>query len=328
MSVTWQKKSRRKFWTPTPFPVTVPIMSKVMVIQGREIDAPELALILRLMEKNPDWGRTKLSQELCELWSWRAASGQLKDMACRTLLLKLHRAGLIKLPRPLRPANNEIRNRSVPVVAHQTAVIECPLKALLPLDVRIVEPRNGGTDLFNCLLRKHHYLGHRSTVGETIRYLVTDRERRPLSCVLFGAAAWAIRPRDEYIGWNQTQRANRLQWVTNNTRFLVLPWVRVPNLASHILGLISRRLRDDWMDRYGHPISALETFVDRRFRGTCYQAANWRKLGQTTGRTRNGTPDKPLCAVKDVYLYPLTPRFRSELCSPASAPHTVSTEIC
>jgi len=297
-----------------------------MVIQGREIGGAELALICRLIEQNPDWGRTRLSQELCELWSWRAASGQLKDMACRTLLLKLHRSNVIELPPPRRPANNELRNRSVPVVAHDTSAIECPLKDLLALDVRIVEPRNGGADLFNCLLQKHHYLGHRSTVGETIRYLVSDREGRPLSCVLFGAAAWAMRPRDEYIGWDQTQRAERLQWVTNNTRFLVLPWVRVPNLASHILGLISRRLRDDWMDRYGHPISALETFVDRRFLGTCYQAANWRKLGQTSGRTRNGTHEQPLRSIKDVYLYPLTPRFRSELCFPS--PHAVTMEVC
>ena len=303
-------------------------MNRAMVIQGREIGAAELALIRRLMGQNPDWGRTRLSQELCELWSWRAASGQLKDMACRTLLLKLHRSNVIKLPPPRRPATNEIRNRTVPSVAHQTETIDCPLKDLLPLGVRIVEPRNGGADLFNCLLQKHHYLGHRSTVGETIRYLVTDRDGHPLSCVLFGAAAWAMRPRDEYIGWNQAQRADRLQWVTNNTRFLVLPWVRVPNLASHILGLIARRLRDDWMDRYGHPISALETFVDRRFRGTCYQAANWRKLGATTGRTRNGTPDKGLCAIKDVYLYPLTPRFRNELCLPSPVPHAVSTEAC
>jgi len=301
-------------------------MSNGMVIQGREIGEAELALIRGLMVRKPDWGRTRLSQELCELWSWRAANGLLKDMACRTLLLKLHRADVIELPPSRRPANNELRNRSVPVVEHQTSEIECPLKDLLPLDVRIVEPRNGGADLFNCLLQKYHYLGHRSTVGETIRYLASDREGRPLSCILFGSAAWAMRPRDEYIGWNHTQRADRLQWVTNNTRFLVLPWVRVANLASHILGRVTRRLRDDWMDRYGHPISALETFVDRRFRGTCYQAANWRRLGETTGRTRNGTPEKELCSIKNVYLYPLTPQFRSELCPPAT--HTVTAGVC
>lgn len=298
-----------------------------MVIQGREIGALELGQICGLMKQNPGWGRTRLSQELCELWSWRAANGRLKDMACRTLLLKLHRADVIELPPPRRPANNELRNRSVPVVEHETSAIECPLKDLLPLDVRIVEPRDGGAALFNCLLQKHHYLGHRSTVGETIRYLVTDREGCPLSCVLFGAAAWAMRPRDEYIGWDHTQRADRLQWLTNNTRFLVLPWVRVPNLASHILSLICRRLRDDWSERYGHPISAVETFVDRsRFLGTCYQAANWRKLGQTSGRTRNGKRDEALRAIKDVYLYPLTPRFRTELCAPV--PDVVSAEAC
>jgi len=290
-------------------------MDKKKIIQGRQIGPPELELIRKLIEQNTQWGRTRLSQELCELWSWRASNGQLKDMACRSMLLKLHRAGEIELPAPKRPANNAIRNRLIPAINHQTAIIECHLRNLLPLTVHLVEPRNGGADLFNCLLQKYHYLGHRSTVGETLRYIISDTEGRPVSCVLFGATAWAIRPRDEYIGWDRTQRAERLQWITNNTRFLVLPWVRVPNLASHILGLISRRLRDDWLNRYGHPISAVETFVDRsRFRGTCYQAANWRKLGQTTGRTRNGKSDEPLRAIKDVYLYPLTKHFRRELC--------------
>ena len=290
-------------------------MSESMVIQGRKIGASEVELIDGLINQHEEWGRTRLSKQLCELWSWRAGSGQLKDMACRTLLLKLDRAGVIKLPAPLRPANNEIRNRSVRVVEHQTEAVECKLQDLLPLVIRIVEPRDGGTDLFNCLLQKYHYLGHRSTVGETIRYLVSDARGRPVSCVLFGAAAWAMRPRDEYIGWEPTQRASRLQWITNNTRFLVLPWVQVKNLASHILSLICRRLRDDWSARYGHPISAVETFVDRlRFRGTCYQAANWRKLGQTSGRTRNGKYDDPPRSIKDVYLYALTPQFRGELC--------------
>ena len=286
-----------------------------MVIQGREIGVSEIALIRGLMERNAEWGRTRLSEELCRLWSWRAANGRLKDMACRTLLRKLEGAGKIELPAPRRPANNEIRNRSVRLVDHQTEPIECKLQELLPLAIRVVEPRDGVADLFNCLLQKHHYVGHRSTVGETIRYLVSDAQGRPVSCVLFGAAAWATRPRDEYIGWDRTQRANRLQWVTNNTRFLVLPWVRVPNLASHVLSLICRRIRDDWTARYGHPISAVETFVDRsRFLGTCYQAANWRKLGQTSGRTRNGKHHESLRTIKDVYLYALTPRFRHELC--------------
>jgi hypothetical protein len=295
-------------------------MSASMVIQGRRIGESEVSLIRGLMEQNPDLGRTHLSQELCRLWSWRAANGRLKDMACRTLLLKLHRAGEIELPAPRRLANNGVRNRSVRAVSHETEVIECKLCGLLSLSIRVVEPRDGEADLFNHLLQKYHYLGHRSTVGETIRYLVSDAHGRPVSCVLFGAAAWATRARDEYIGWSPDQRANRLQWVTNNTRFLVLPWVRVPNLASHVLGLVCRRLRADWAERYGHPISAVETFVDRsRFRGTCYQAANWHKLGQTSGRTRNGKRHESLRAIKDVYLYALTPQFRRELCSEHSS---------
>ena len=238
-------------------------MKQRTVIQGREIGRSEIALIRDLMKGNPDWGRTRLSEELCRLWSWRAANGRLKDMACRTLLLKLDKARAIDLPAPRRPSNNAIRNRTVRAVEHSTETIECDIQELLPLSCDMVGPQGGGADLFNHLLQKYHYLGHRSTVGETIRYLLSDVQGRPVACVLFGAAAWAVRSRDEYIGWAQAQRAGRLQWVTNNTRFLVLPWVRVPNLASYVLGLVCRRLRDDWAERYGHPISAVETFVDR-----------------------------------------------------------------
>lgn len=291
-------------------------MSENIVIQGRQIGESDLGLIRGLLVQRPDLGRTHLSQELCRLWSWRAANGRLKDMACRTLLLKLHRAGRIELPAPRRPANNGIRNLSARAVSHDSRVIECELRELLPLCIRIIEPQDADADLFKHLLQKYHYLGHRSTVGETIRYLVSDARGRPLSCVLFGAAAWTVRPRDEHIGWTHDQRARKLQWVTNNTRFLVLPWVRVPNLASHILSRICRQLRSDWNERYGHPISAVETFVDcARFRGTCYKAANWQRLGQTSGRTRNGKHGESLRGVKDVYLYALTESFKHELCN-------------
>ena len=289
-------------------------MSETVVMQGREIRAFEMALIRGLISQNAHWGRTRLSQELCRRWSWRAANGQLKDMACRTLLLKLDRAGEIELPAPRRPANNELRNRSVRRIDHPVDPIECKLQNLLPLGIHLVGRGDRDLDLFKCLLQGYHYLGHRSTVGETLSYLVRDGEGRPVSCLLFGAAAWAIKPRDEYIGWDRKQREQRLQWVTNNTRLLVLPWVRVRYLASHILSRICRRLRQDWSERYGHPISAVETFVDRtRFLGTCYQAANWRKVGQTSGRSRNGRRDEPLRSVKDVYLYSLAPQFRREL---------------
>jgi hypothetical protein len=191
----------------------------------------------------------------------------------------------------------------------------CALHELRPLAVSVVVPRSADLRLFNCLLSRYHYLGHRNTVGENMRYLFCDRTARPVACALFGSAAWKCAARDAWIGWDPSARERNLQGLTNNTRFLVLPWVTVPHLASHLLGSLARRIRADWQAKYGHPLHALETFVDRsRFRGTCYRAANWVRLGATQGRTRN---DRDRCirsAVKDVYLYPLTPDFRRELC--------------
>jgi hypothetical protein len=151
-------------------------------------------------------------------------------------------------------------------------------------------------------------------VGETIGYLVRDRYERPVACAIFGAAAWKTAPRDKFIGWESECRAKRLGGIANNNRYLVLPWVTVPHLASHVLGLLARRIRADWIDKYGHPIALLETFVDRsRFRGTCYRAANWRCVGQTQGRSRQDRNTSMSVPIKDIYLYPLTPRFREEL---------------
>lgn len=170
--------------------------------------------------------------------------------------------------------------------------------------------------LFNGLLAGYHYLGHRNTVGENLRYLVGDRMGRPVACALFGSAAWKCADRDAYVGWDRVTRERNLQRLTNNTRFLILPWVVVPHLASHVLGLIARRIRADWQAKYGHPVYALETFVDRgRFQGTCYRAANWLPLGATRGRTRNDCEHSIRAAVKDVYLYPLVANFRRELCA-------------
>jgi hypothetical protein len=157
-------------------------------------------------------------------------------------------------------------------------------------------------------------------VGENIRYLVRDRLGRPVACLLFGSAAWQCAERDAFIGWEPATRQRQLQWLTNNTRFLILPWVAVPHLASHVLGIVSLRIRADWQGKYGHPVEALETFVDRdRFKGTCYRAANWLRLGETRGRTRNDRDHRIHAAIKEVWLYPLVANFRRGLCSPASA---------
>jgi hypothetical protein len=289
-------------------------MAQSMVIQGRNITVDEIGVICDLMAEHRDWGRTRLSEELCRIWNWRNDQGRIKDMAARTLLLKLERRGFIELPARQRPSSNEFRNRCAPVVDHASEPIRGSLSDLRPLTVKVVAPGSENLRLFNGLLAHHHYLGHRNTVGENLRYLVCDRHGRPVACALFGSAAWKCADRDAFLEWDRPTRERNLQWLTNNTRFLVLPWIEVPHLASHVLGLIARRIRGDWQAKYGHPVHALETFVDRsRFRGTCYRAANWLRLGSTQGRTRNDRHRKIQTSVKDVYLYPLIPDFRQEL---------------
>ena len=289
-------------------------MTSVMVMQGRPVNGADLGLIRGLLDEHPEWGRSRLSEELCRRWDWRTAQGRLKDMAARTLLLKLERAGHIRLPTRRGPSPNGRRNRGLPVVAHATEPIRGALRDLQPVSVRIVAPGSDDLRLFNCLVSHYHYLGHRNTVGENLRYLVRDRLGRPVACALFGSAAWTCAARDAFLGWTPAARARNLQGLTNNTRFLVLPWVTVPHLASHVLGRIARRIRADWQAKYGHPVHALETFVDRdRFQGTCYRAANWLRLGATRGRTRNDRDRCLRASVKDVYLYPLSPDFRRAL---------------
>ena len=286
-----------------------------MVVQGRSVGVSELELIRTLLSDNPSWGRTRLSEELCAIWDWRTATGRQKDMACRSLLRKLESAGHITLPPPRRPANNELRNRCRRSVHCSTEQIACALADLLPLEVLVLGPREPDSVAFNSLLDQYHYLGHRSCVGEHQRYWIRDRSGRPLSCLLFGSAAWTTKARDEYVGWSPDQRRSRLQWVTNNTRFLILPWINVKNLASHVLGLVCRRIRDDWLSKYGHPVSLLETFVDHsRFTGTCYQAAGWEYLGASSGRTRNSRDWKTRVSQKGIYVRPLVRGFRRELC--------------
>ncbi len=289
-------------------------MQAEMVMQGRRLTKADLELVGNLLRENPAWHRTRLSQELCRRWNWRNAQGQLKDMAARTLLLKLERMAIIRLPAPRQISPNKFRNRALPVPPVGEP-INCGLRDLQPLVVSAASPGTKEANLFNGLLAHYHYLGHRITVGENIRYLARDRHARPIACLLFGSAAWKCADRDAFIGWERATRERNLPQLTNNTRFLILPWVQVPHLASHVLGLIVRRIRADWQAKYGHPVHALETFVDcSRFKGTCYRAANWLKVGVTRGRTRNDRDNCIRVPVKDVYLYPLVKDFREALC--------------
>jgi hypothetical protein len=288
-------------------------MSNHMVIQGRLVSSDDIDTVRELIVSNPSWRRTRISQELCNRWGWFNHLGQPKDMACRSLLLKLEAKGYVTLPeRKVIPVNG-LHNRSIPVIHHDTTPIEVSLRDLLPLSIEIAKGEDS-LSLFRYLLSRYHYLGYRATVGENMKYVIKDRLGRPLSCVLFGSAAWKVGCRDGYLGWSKECRERKLYLVTNNMRFLVLPWVSVTHLASHILGRISRRIQKDWIERYGHPVALLETFVDRSlFRGICYRAANWQHVGQTKGRSRNDRYNNLHVPVKDVYLYPLTPHFREIL---------------
>jgi hypothetical protein len=283
-----------------------------MIIQGRELFPRDIELIRRLIADNPDWHRTRLSKHICQLWNWRTDKGLLKDMACRSMLRKLEQRQLIVLPAARTSGN---RARKIKDVSHPTEPIIESLAQLRPIEIAMVAKRGHDDDLFHCLMDRYHYLGCRGHVGEHIKYLVYDRRRRPLACLLFGSAAWKTQVRDRFIGWEATTRQANLQMMTNNTRFLILPWVQVKNLASHILAACVRRLRHDWQQRYGHDLCLVETFVDRsRFAGTCYQAANWMCVGQTQGRSRQDRYKRLTVPVKDLYLYPLMDDFRQRLC--------------
>jgi len=289
-------------------------VARELVIQGRKIRPEDVALIRALLEGPAGSNRTRLSRELCALWNWRNGVGRLKDMACRTLLLKLEARGMLRLPPRITASVNGLRNRSVGHLEHDQTPMEGPLGCLRPIRLEPVAEGTTEALLFKFLLQRYHYLGHRNCVGQNLKYLVRDRQGRPLACLLFGAAAWKAAARDQWIGWDAQQRQRHLGWVSNNARFMVLPWVRVPHLASHLLGRVAVRLSADWQQKYGHPIYLLETFVEApRFAGTCYRAAGWVRVGQTTGRTRNDDGRKPRTAPKAIYLKALSPDVRQRL---------------
>lgn len=293
-------------------------MSNSFVCQGRLVTDADLIWLRSWIDAHADWSRFRLATELCKLWNWRTPAGQLKDFAARTFLRKLMERGLIALP-PICTFNQRKNGFRAPAATaaatpSPASSIETSLVNLLPLSFIIAPNGSDEEGRFHHYLARHHYLGFHRTVGENMKYLVRDRHGRDLACVLFGSAAWKTRPRDEFIGWSPETRSRNLLWITNNTRFLILPWVRVPHPASHVLGRIIRRIRADWKAKYGHPVHLLETFVEQgRFSGTCYKAANWKYVGSTTGRSRQDRYSTLKVPVKDIYLYPLIPHFKEAL---------------
>jgi hypothetical protein len=290
------------------------------LIQGRWLAVEDLETLQRLMAEHPHWSRRRLSIVLCEALNWRTANGQLKDMSARLLLNKLAQRGFIELPpRQSVGGRQLLRALSEPELFTLSAgageLIEGPLRALQPLGVIPVQPRTAQANAFVGHLAQHHYLGYGGAAGQNLRYLIRDCRGRDLACLLFGAAAWKVRARDAFIGWSAKQRQERLSLIVNNSRFLILPHVRVPHLASHILGTILRRLSLDWQRKYALAPCLAETFVERdRFTGVCYRAANWRSVGQTCGRSRGDRDHTLQVPLKDIYLYALCQDFKERLC--------------
>ena len=277
------------------------------------ITEEDLVFIRRLIADHPQSSRRKLSEQLCQAWNWVQANGALRSMVCRGLMLMLHRRGLIELPAVRQVSRNPLVERSSPVAVISDEVPLCTMLADLgALEIRQVR-RTPDEAVFNALMHHHHYLGYTQPVGEHLKYMVYAGGR-PIACMAWSSAPRHLGSRDRFIGWTAQARLANIALLAYNTRFLILPWVRVPHLASHLLGRIARRLSADWRALYAHPIYFVETFIDPgRFRGTCYRAANWIVMGQTTGRGKDAPTRQVIRSIKDVLGYPLVKDFRQRL---------------
>jgi hypothetical protein len=284
-----------------------------LTYRGRVFTTEDIFYIRTLIAAHPGESRRRLSQKLCEAWQWKQPNGALRDMVCRGLLLMLNRAGQIELPAvKFTPANPLIRRTRPVPVRIDTTPLEGRIDQIGHLQFAQVR-RTPEERLFNSLLEQYHYLRYQQPVGEHAKYLVWT-QGRPVACLAWSSAPRHLGSRDRYIGWSAETRRRNICFIAYNTRFLILPWVRIENLASHILGRMAARISEDWQQMYGHPIYFLETFVDpERFRGTCYRAANWVLLGKTTGRGKQSNSYVPNRSIKQILGYPLTKRFRELL---------------
>lgn len=281
--------------------------------QGKNATANDVEFINKLIAENLGYSRRALSKKLCEAWNWVQPNGQLRDMVCRGFMLKLHRAGHIKLPPKKRTPNNPLANRkSPPRIDVDKTTINTSVSDIRPFEIKQVR----GTSfekLFNSLIEQFHYLGYCHPVGEHLKYIVFANNK-PIACFAWSSAPRHIDSRDKYIGWSADSRKKNLHFIAYNSRFLIFEWIRVPHLASHLLGRMARILPLDWKEVYGHPVYFLETFVDTElFSGTCYKAANWIYLGVTTGRGKNDQTHKQNRSIKAVWGYPLSKKFREVL---------------
>ncbi len=288
-------------------------MAELLKYRGRQVTEADAEFLRDLIQHNPTASRCALSRLACQAWNWVQPNGALRDMVCRGLMLALHRSGHIMLPAQQKVPPNPLAQRSKPApLIMEAQPIRCALKELLPLTFRQVR-RTDQEEAFNGLIEAYHYLGYTQPVGEHLKYMVRSGPRL-LACLAWSSAPRHLGPRDRFIGWSKEQRQKNLRFLAYNPRFLILPWVNVPHLASHILGRMARMLPADWQRIYGHEVVYLETFVDAaRYKGTCYRAANWIVLGQTSGRGNNDLTHKANRPIKQILGYPLCRDFRQRL---------------
>lgn len=276
-----------------------------IVVQGREVDEEKVRWLSSWINEHLHWSRRRLAGELCVLWDWRDGSGRAKDLAARSFLLKMEERGWIVLP-PLRQAYRKARaGIALPTSSPPEDTLEGSFAEVGPASLEVVQAGSQAHRRWAYYLSKHHYLGLR-VVGQNLGYLARDRFGREVGALLFGAPAWRCCERDSYLKGKGFCPQKGLTRIANNTRFLIFPWVKVPHLASHILGAAARRIDGDWREKYGEGLDWLETFVERgRFAGTCYRAANWVHAGSTRGRGRQDRNHRAAVPEKDVYLFPI-----------------------
>lgn len=283
---------------------------------GRIFTSQEIDWVRNLIAGNPQLNRLALSRVVCQQLQWLRPNGQLKDMSCRVAMLRMHHDGLIGLPAPQsKNGNGRQWRREFSADSDPQTPISDPAGQLGQLTIRPINTLEDSR-LWNELIQRYHYLGHKPLPGAQIKYLVFSARGDLLAALGFAAAAWKVAPRDQFIQWNPAQRARNLHLVINNARFLILPWVTSKNLASRILSLAAKQLPSHWQTRYNYQPVLLETFVQKdKFKGTCYRAANWILLGQTQGRGKLDRFKEYLLPIKDVFIYPLIKNFRPILCS-------------
>ncbi len=296
-----------------PYSDMASFMEPEIKYRGRVATAEDVVFINRLIAENPNDSRRALSLKICREWNWVQPNGEPKDMVCRGFMLALHRAGHIRLPPPRHRSNPAIYHQKPKLVEVDDTPIVSTLKQVGPLEFRQVR-RSESEPMFNSLIQEHHYLGYTQPVGEHLKFVVFA-DTRPVACLAWSSAPRHIGCRDRFVGWSADVRKQNIRLIAYNNRFLILPWVRIDHLASHILGRMTRILPEQWHAVYRHPVFLAETFVDtERFAGTCYKAANWIRLGQTTGRGKDDQTKKPNRSIKAVWGYPLVRNFRKHLC--------------